>query len=413
MSKDSTSRLLDEVSAYPESVYASIDLNRLASFTVHWLQEHRMPTTFENIVVAGFRMFPLKFALEGYSEYPDAARINRALLQLRPKYRNWARGNVQKGFVLTESGLAEVKRVKDALSSGNTETVTKRKSLRPRTMDRTRDLGSIMDSPLFSKWKDKKLGDGTVLELLDMLQAFAYTPPKALNERIEGLENAALQVGRQDIVSFLRDVARRLTSSFENAAKESDMAEYPLQFATRQIRRAFARAIGRSIPKILTELITNADDSYRRLTASEKHGDLDDPCKIRLEFERAKRRFTVTDRAEGLTDSEMKDRFVTYGQESADRSKGFRTRSLFGKGLRDVLFTQQYGQVKSIKDGKFYNCRFRWKDVEGQERPVVEIKPPSRVTDELRDALGIPGNGTLVEFELAEGASNPQPGQAA
>jgi hypothetical protein len=184
------------------------------------------------------------------------------------------------------------------------------------------------------------------------------------------------------------------------------MPEYPLQFATRQIRRAFERAIGRSIPKILTELITNADDSYRRL--SQAGMPVEDPAPITVLFDKRRKRFTVVDRAEGLTDEEMKDRFVVYGQESADRSRGLRTRSLFGKGLRDVLFTQHLGQVKSIKDGKFFNCRFRWKQVEGQERPVVEIKSPSRVTPELREALGIPANGTSVELQLAEGVRNPQ-----
>ena len=217
MIRSDSPRLLDQITAYPEPVYASLDLNRLASFTVHWLQQQRIPTSFENIVVAAFRMFPAKFALEGYLEYPDAARINRALLQLRPKYRNWARGNVQKGFVLTESGLAEVRHVQDILSSGSAEPVRKRKRLRPRTMDLTRDLSSIVDSCLFSKWKDQKLSEGNVLELLDMLQAFAYTPRKALKERIEGLENAAIQVGRDDIVTFLKDVRKNFARQFRQA----------------------------------------------------------------------------------------------------------------------------------------------------------------------------------------------------
>jgi hypothetical protein len=77
MGEQNKPRPLDRLSAYSESLYSSIDLNRLASFTIHWLKERRIPMTFENIVVASFRMFPVKFALEGYSEYPDAARINR------------------------------------------------------------------------------------------------------------------------------------------------------------------------------------------------------------------------------------------------------------------------------------------------------------------------------------------------
>jgi hypothetical protein len=126
-------------------------------------------------------------------------------------------------------------------------------------------------------------------------------------------------------------------------------------------------------------------------------------------FDRAKKRFSVVDHAEGLTDKEMEERFATYGGESKDRLRGFKTRSLFGKGLRDVLFTQKNGQVKSIKNGHFYNCRFRWKDAQGRERPVLDIRAPSRVTTELRHALRIPDNGTLVEFVLADGVPNPQP----
>jgi hypothetical protein len=150
------------------------------------------------------------------------------------------------------------------------------------------------------------------------------------------------------------------------------MPEYPLELATRQLRRTFERAIGKSIAKILTELVTNSDDSYKRLIRSgKKNSDqtvLEDPAPIIILFERTKKRLSVIDHAEGLSDKEMRDRFVSYGEESTDRAKGYKTRSLFGKGLRDVLFTQKHGQVKSIKNELFYNCRFRWKDASGRER---------------------------------------------
>lgn len=43
------------------------------------------------------------------------------------------------------------------------------------------------------------------------------------------------------------------------------MAEIELKVASRYIRRQFEKAIGKSIIKLLTELITNSDDSYSRL----------------------------------------------------------------------------------------------------------------------------------------------------
>jgi hypothetical protein len=188
------------------------------------------------------------------------------------------------------------------------------------------------------------------------------------------------------------------------------MPEFVLDIATRQIKRQFARAIGKNISKILTELVTNSDDSYRRLEESGGAGrvDLEDPASIVIVFDRSKKRFSVIDRAEGISDKEMEERFVTYGKESTDRFRGYKTRSLFGKGLRDVLFTQKNGQVRSIKDGLFYNCRCRWKDADGNERPVVDIKAPSRVTPELRAALRIPKNGTCVDFVLQEDVRSPQ-----
>jgi hypothetical protein len=190
------------------------------------------------------------------------------------------------------------------------------------------------------------------------------------------------------------------------------MPEFELQFATRQVKRTFERAIGKNVVKILTELITNSDDSYRRLeqnAAARGGGGASDPRPIVIVFDRAKRRISVVDQAEGLTDEEMQQRFVMYGQDSTDRSRGLRTRSLFGKGLRDVLFTQRNGQVKSIKNGLLYNCRFKWKDAAGNERPIIDIKPPSRATPEIREALRIPQTGTAVEFVLREDVANPQP----
>jgi hypothetical protein len=212
---------LEKIVAFEPTNYESFDLNRLSSFTLDWLQKNRIPTTFENIVVAAFRMFPAKFALEGYSEYPDAARVNRALLQLGPKYRNWARGSVQKGFLLTESGLKEVERVREALSgAGSPGPVKTRRAVKPRTMDLSGDMQSIEHSSLFAKWSAGLLAEGTILELLHMLNAYAYTPPRALRDRLASLENAATQIGRRDLLKFLEAVrakfAQQLTQEGGN-----------------------------------------------------------------------------------------------------------------------------------------------------------------------------------------------------
>jgi hypothetical protein len=185
---------------------------------------------------------------------------------------------------------------------------------------------------------------------------------------------------------------------------EGTVAEHAIAVAVRYFKRQFEKAVGRSILKVLTELITNADDSYRRLTLSPGSSGADE---IVVEFDRRKRQFAVIDQAEGLTGDEMVENFVTYGADSGDRAAGVATRSLFGKGLRDVLFTQDDGLVRSIKDGRAYICKFRWRDKAGNERPVVDIAEGPSVTDELRRVWGIRANGTRVQFRLRQDVASP------
>lgn len=153
---------IGKITPYSDAHYEHIDLTGLATFVLRWLQERNIPPTFENVVVTMFNMFPAKFSLHGFPDHPDAARAGRTLMQLGPKYRNWARGSVQKGFVLTESGRSKaesVQRALDELPQGRP--AVQRKPSTPRTMDLSRELRPVEESPLFKKWKEGKLQEGT------------------------------------------------------------------------------------------------------------------------------------------------------------------------------------------------------------------------------------------------------------
>jgi hypothetical protein len=185
------------------------------------------------------------------------------------------------------------------------------------------------------------------------------------------------------------------------------MPEYAITFDQQYIRRQFEKAVGRSVVKVLTEPVTNSDDSYERLgtqAATDRLGF----GEIVIEFDRTRRTFAVIDQAEGMTADQMHDRFVVYGQQSPDRAAGIRTRSLFGKGLRDVLFTQEQSVVQSIRDGKSYVCKFRLRSRSGENKPVIEIASGPRVDEALRRAWSIRGNGTRVQFRLNKDMALPQ-----
>lgn len=189
------------------------------------------------------------------------------------------------------------------------------------------------------------------------------------------------------------------------------MTRHFLKMAPRYYRLQFEKAVGKSIPKIITELITNSDDSYKRMAK------MDDPRrskerfgKIRIVANRRKRTIRVVDQAQGISKDEMEEKFVWYGQESEDRAKGMQTRSLFGKGLRDVLFTQKVGIVRSIKDGVSYTAKFHWSKPKDAEMvlPAIDTRRGPRVNKDLRTHWGISENGTFVEFKLRGDVSFPR-----
>lgn len=215
--------LLTELKPYNAAQYEEIDLTGLTAFVLHFLQTNHVPTTFENVTVALFRLFPNKFALIGFTQYPDATRVNRSLLQLRPKYRNWATGKVVTGFSLTESGLKKVEEVRRSLegtssvkaSSRNLKMHQARDEPGKRTMNLEKEIQNIESSPIFAKWRDGNLLQATTLEFLTMLEAYSYTPPKALRGRMSYLNEIASQFGRADISEFLKDVRERFSTKFE------------------------------------------------------------------------------------------------------------------------------------------------------------------------------------------------------
>jgi len=186
------------------------------------------------------------------------------------------------------------------------------------------------------------------------------------------------------------------------------MPKYALEIALRYIRLQFEKGVGRSIPKIATELVTNSDDSYKRMTQPLTSGTFG---QITIIANRRRRKMLVIDQAEGISKDEMQRKLVPYGEESGDRSAGWRTRSLFGKGLRDVLFTQKGGTVKSVKNNQSAVAEFYYgtERKSKQEKPMVDVKDyPPRVDRDLRESWGIRENGTCVEFRLRDDIRFPK-----
>jgi hypothetical protein len=67
------------------SSYELMDLDRLVIYTVVELQKLGIELSLENIIVGAFKLFPKRFSIIGYPEFPDATRVEKSLWRCRGK----------------------------------------------------------------------------------------------------------------------------------------------------------------------------------------------------------------------------------------------------------------------------------------------------------------------------------------
>jgi hypothetical protein len=145
--------------------------------------------------------------------------------------------------------------------------------------------------------------------------------------------------------------------------------------------------------KSIVELITNSDDSYRRMASKSdsSYG------RIIISIDRKENSFTVSDFAEGMSGETMDECVGTYGNDTSGIRVGQSVRGFYGRGLKEAILGLGKGQVRSIKDDRLYDCSLSEDGTytRHQERPASP-------EDYLQ--LGVPHgrNGTRVQITVLQ-----------
>lgn len=87
-----------------EGDYETLDKDRLVLFAVNYLEAKKIEPTFDKIVATAFKLFPKKFSLIGFPEYPDGRTIYYCVYNHCTLDKKWLLGNVQSAFKVTERG---------------------------------------------------------------------------------------------------------------------------------------------------------------------------------------------------------------------------------------------------------------------------------------------------------------------
>lgn len=147
----------------------------------------------------------------------------------------------------------------------------------------------------------------------------------------------------------------------------------------------------------VVELVTNSDDSYKRL--EEEGNSTKGEIKIRVRRLKGGRCdiLEVIDFAEGMEKEQLK-KSLKFAGEASGFEEGKSVRGLFGRGLKEAILALGKGEIYTIKDDKLSKAILWAGHKGGKYRPPKEAHISSK---EEREELGIiEGNGTVVRITV-------------
>jgi len=187
--------------------YESFDLDRLVIYVLFTLNEKGIPLYFDFICVSLFKIFPHKFSLATFNQYPDAFRVNNALRRTTgalsdKNKKQWANGNPENGFYLTDTGREIAIHVKKLLENPKLQKIhQKTDSGRTRGRSPFEDIQEIRISDAFKKWfLEENINNH---EFFAFLKAAPYTPKQLLIDHLGKLRLSATTVKDVEVIRFL------------------------------------------------------------------------------------------------------------------------------------------------------------------------------------------------------------------
>lgn len=188
------------------------------------------------------------------------------------------------------------------------------------------------------------------------------------------------------------------------------VSTYEVKNSNRYKIKAINAALGTNLVRYLVELLTNSDDSYRRL--ENKNSEIKDiPKPIYIELAKDRRVdkgsniVIVTDNAEGMDEVALQKNFEFYEDDKAGGSAAG-VRGLYGRGASDVLraasYNKKLSQIISIKDDTIYKLKYMLVNEADFNIRIEKITKSKSAMENFRKSMQIPENGTRVEFGIPE-----------
>jgi hypothetical protein len=208
---------------FAPKLYRQISLNELVMYAVYAIAETKREINSEDIVAACFLLFPERFHLRGYPQWPDSTVVNKRWLDCRN--RGYITGSTAHGFSLTPEGLQLAERTANALT-GKQRYFSRRRPSKLTGEARTRAgrfIRSLEASDAYQQFRSEgERAEISEFDFRSMLLCTMDSSAATLRNNLEQFKQHASMYERQDLVDFLDFSRRKFASVLSEAGSDAE-----------------------------------------------------------------------------------------------------------------------------------------------------------------------------------------------
>lgn len=183
-------------------LYEAIGVDQLLMYSAKRILNNSEECTLERLVYECFTLFPKKFALSRYPQWPDSTRVYRSWRRCILDNK-WLKGSPKEGFKLTSEGDKVADAVGTKLKDPGIAMVRNRVSTKARGKEEV-IVRYLRKSQAFGRWvQDKNSFLVSESELRSILNATLESPEDILSDNMQYYRENANMVRDLELVEFL------------------------------------------------------------------------------------------------------------------------------------------------------------------------------------------------------------------
>ena len=186
---------------FDPNIYSKITLNDLVVYSIYTLHKQRSEIAAEDVISACFTLFPKRFSLQKYPQWPDSAVVRRRWGDCKSK--GYLRGSAVKGFKLTARGIKRAEKLEKSLGKVRLRPArVARNTVHSELKSRARKyVRSIERSEAYTRYK-KRL-EINEFDFRSLLFCTMESPSATLSRNLEQFKDYVNIYERKDLLTFL------------------------------------------------------------------------------------------------------------------------------------------------------------------------------------------------------------------